>query len=111
MARILSDGGKRLSEIVDRIPSYPYEEMDFPCPDKVKFSVMEEIVKGFRDQGLELDLTDGVKINFEDGWILMRPSNPSPKIRAAVEAHSEKRQKELIQLARLEFEKAKRRVM
>jgi len=104
MARILSRSDKRFSALVDEIPSYPYEEINFPCPDDVKFKVMDGVLEEFKTKGLELDTTDGVKVNFEDGWILLRPSNTSPKIRAAVEAQSEKRLHELKKLTKSVFE-------
>ncbi|RMF89264.1 MAG: phosphoglucomutase [Methanobacteriota archaeon] len=110
VARILSEEGEPLSTIVDGMPSYPYEELNFTCPEEIKFKVMEEIVKGFREQGLELDLTDGVKVNLEEGWILLRPSNTSPKIRAAVEAKDKKGLERLKDMAKKGFEAAKARL-
>jgi phosphomannomutase/phosphoglucomutase len=109
IAKILSEKEERLSEIVDGIPSYPYEEINFACSDNVKFQVMEEIVNEFNGMGVELDLTDGAKVNYDDGWILLRPSNTSPKIRAAIEAKSEKRLNELKKISESAFEKAKQR--
>jgi phosphoglucosamine mutase len=107
VARILSEEERRLSTLVDEMPSYPYEEINFACPDEVKFGVMDEIVRSFKDRGEELDLTDGAKVNFEDGWILLRPSNTSPKIRAAIEAKGKKQLDELKNIAKKEFETAK----
>jgi phosphoglucosamine mutase len=106
IAGILSREDKRLSDIVDEIPSYPYEELTFPSPDEVKFKVMDEIVDSFKRKGDEIDLTDGVKVTFDYGWILLRPSNTSPKIRAAVEAKTKEQLKELSNIAKSEFEKA-----
>jgi phosphomannomutase len=107
IARILSEKDDRLSNLVDGMASYPYEEVNFPCSDETKFGVMEQIIKEFRELGVTLDLTDGARVNFDDGWILIRPSNTSPKIRAAIEAKSEKRLKELKKLTNDVFEKTK----
>ena len=38
---------------------------------------------------------DGVKLNFSDGWLLVRPSGTEPKIRITAEAKTEKRAREL----------------
>ncbi|MFQ6136162.1 MAG: hypothetical protein ACE5PM_03175, partial [Candidatus Hydrothermarchaeales archaeon] len=46
------------------------------------------------------------KADFDDGWILLRPSNTSPLIRTAVEAKTEDRLYELWGIAREEFEGA-----
>jgi phosphomannomutase/phosphoglucomutase len=107
IARILSEKDERLSTIVDRMASYPYEEINFPCSDETKFSVMEEIIKEFKERDVKLDLTDGARVNFDDGWILIRPSNTSPKIRAAIEAKTPTRLKELKKLTNDVFKKAK----
>jgi phosphomannomutase len=109
IARILSEKDERLSEIVDAIPSYPYEEINFPCSDETKFQVMDEVVSEFSGLGVELDLTDGAKVNYDDGWILLRPSNTSPKIRAAIEAKTSARLEELKKLTADVFEKSKQR--
>ncbi len=108
VARILSENGERLSTLVDKIPSYPYEEIDFACPDQIKFGVMELIKERLKDKGLKLDLTDGVKIDFDDGWILLRPSNTSPKIRAAIEARTQGALEKKKKYATEIFERAKR---
>ena len=38
---------------------------------------------------------DGAKATFDDGWVLIRCSNTSPKIRLYVEATTQERSKEL----------------
>jgi phosphomannomutase len=40
---------------------------------------------------------DGVKIDFEDGWVHLRKSNTEPIIRIYSEAHTEARANELAQ--------------
>jgi phosphoglucosamine mutase len=109
IAKILSEKNERLSEIVDGIASYPYEEINFACPDEIKFKVMDEIVSEFKGMGVELDFTDGAKVNYDDGWILLRPSNTSPKIRAAIEAKSKKRLGELKKITQGILENAKKK--
>ncbi len=111
LASILSRQEKSLAQLVDEIPSYPFVERNFECPDEVKFKVTEEIVKSFREKGLEIDLTDGAKVNFNDGWILLRPSNTTPLIRSAAEAKSKDRLEELMSIVKKEFNKAMEEVV
>ena len=38
---------------------------------------------------------DGIKLNFEDGWLLIRASGTEPKIRVTAEAKGEARVRQL----------------
>jgi phosphomannomutase len=44
------------------------------------------------------DTTDGVKIDFETGWVHLRPSNTEPIIRIYAEAKNETEAEKLIKL-------------
>lgn len=107
LAKTLSVNGERLSQMVDAIPSYPYREKNFRCDDAIKFRVVDEVRKAMSAEGYEIDVTDGVKANFEDGWLLLRPSNTNPLIRMAAEARDKKRLDELVSFAEREIQRAK----
>lgn len=87
-AEILSKGGEPLSRFADSIPSYPMVEKEIPCPDAVKFQVVERVTERFRSAGARIDLTDGVKVVRDDSWALVRPSNTQPIIRLFAEART-----------------------
>jgi phosphomannomutase/phosphoglucomutase len=108
LAEILSRTSTPLSQLLDEIPSYPMATENLPCPDEIKFQVMDRIVESCRAKGYRLDQTDGAKILFEDGWALLRPSNTTPLIRTSVEAKDPERLEELRRLVREEFEAALR---
>ena len=40
---------------------------------------------------LSVSNIDGIKLNFEDGWLLIRASGTEPKIRVTAEAKNEER--------------------
>jgi phosphoglucosamine mutase len=105
LGEILSRGEK-LSELVDAIPSYPKRSINFPCRDEDKFRVVENIVRRWRRKGYTLDLTDGAKVVFEDGWALLRPSNTTPLVRASVEGVSDERLQELVDMVTRDFKAA-----
>lgn len=90
IAEILVKERKKLSQIVDQIEIFPFEEITFECPDQIKFQVVENLANDFKKKFKNISTLDGVKVNFDFGWILIRASNTSPKIRLYIEAKSEK---------------------
>jgi len=86
IAEILIKEKKKLSEIVDQIKIYPFEGIVFECPDQKKFQVIENLKKQFKKEYKKVNTLDGVKVYLDFGWILIRASNTSPKIRLYVEA-------------------------
>ncbi len=74
-----------LSTLLDSIPQYPVKRAAFPCKDKKK--TMLKITEVFKGLG-EINTLDGIRVDLEDGWILVRPSGTEPKIRITVESRS-----------------------
>ena len=101
MAEILIKSGKRLSELVDEIPHYPSIPITtFTCPDELKTKVVERIARRYESLGMKVSRIDGVKAYFDDGWVLIRPSNTMPQIKMTAEAKTEKRLKEIVDEAK-----------
>jgi phosphomannomutase len=93
IAEILIRERKKLSEIVDQIKIYPFEEIVFECPDEKKFEVVKSLAEKFKKEYKKVNTLDGVKVIFDFGWILIRASNTSPKIRLYVEAKTKEKLK------------------
>jgi len=88
---------RKLSEIVDDIPSLPMikELMTF-APDKRQqiLSSLEKHISAL--SAIEVDTTDGFRIQFEDGWALIRLSGTEPKLRITVETRKQERAVEIM---------------
>lgn len=79
----------RLSEMIDSIPEYPIKRVAFLCSDKKKTMIgITNKLKKFSeiDETGEINTLDGIRIDIDDGWILIRPSGTEPKIRITVES-------------------------
>ena len=101
MAEIVVKRGRRLSELVDEIPHYPSIPITtFTCPDELKARVVEQIARHYESLGVKVSRIDGVKAYFDDGWVLVRPSNTMPQIKMTAEAKTEERLKEIVDEAK-----------
>ncbi|MBN1678542.1 MAG: phosphoglucosamine mutase [Candidatus Thermoplasmatota archaeon] len=92
-------GRKRLSDLSKGIPRYPTlrDAVKFESRDKAK--VLRRLESELKTVSCEeLLTTDGFRLQFEDGWALVRPSGTEPKVRVLAEARSEKRAAEIMKL-------------
>ena len=108
LAEFVSNSEKTLNDYSNEIPSYPYEELKFKCPDSVKFDVNNQLEKTFLEMGYKVETIDGVKIWLDGGWVLLRPSNTQPVIRMFVEAKDDSRLSEIKNEFQSHFEEAVR---
>lgn len=89
MAEILTKSDKSLNELVQEIPIYPIKKEEVECEDKIKFEVMKIFSEEVKKEFSNVSTLDGVRIELEKGWVLIRPSNTSPIIRLTAEADTE----------------------
>lgn len=89
MAKMLEIIAKKgpLSELLKEVPRYCLDKRKLPCPDDKKEWVLEQVEAYFADQ--RTDVTDGVKIFFDGGWSLVRPSGTEPIFRVYSEGKDE----------------------
>ena len=110
-AKVLSGSDKKLSAIVDEIPLYPFKRLKAECGDEAKFKVIENLKGRFSKEFEKVNTLDGVRVDFEYGWILIRASNTSPIIRLSIEADDDQKMKELsekfMRILKEEVEKVK----
>ena len=94
-AAVLSKQNKKLSEIIDMIKTYPFERVNLECSDEKKFIIINNLTQKFRRKYKNVTTMDGVRVDFPEGWVLIRASNTTPLIRLSVEAEDEKTLKTL----------------
>jgi phosphomannomutase len=87
-AYALSRVGKDFSEIVDGMPGFTRYRVNLECPDNKKFKVVEGIRKRLSGEYESINTMDGVRVDFDKAWVLIRPSNTSPLIRLTIEAEN-----------------------
>lgn len=76
-------------------PEYPVSpELRIDCPQDAKNAVTERIADAYSDH--EITTKDGVKIQFDGGWALVRPSSTEPKMSVRCEAETEERLEEIL---------------
>ena len=90
---LLALSGERLSSLLQEVPVYHNLKKKIHCPNEIKSKVLEGLSSEF--EGKEIDTTDGVKVLYLDGWILVRPSGTEPLFRVFAESKSQGRAKEL----------------
>ncbi|MGQ9587272.1 MAG: phosphoglucosamine mutase [Thermoplasmata archaeon] len=94
----------KLSALNARIPPYSQYKTKTRCPEKKKESVMQELLR--TAAGERIDTTDGAKIFFEDGWVLVRPSGTEAIFRIFAEAKTQEKARQLAEEYRERVEKA-----
>ncbi len=95
MLEILDRENKTIPELLKDVPNtYATAEIRIECPDEVKFDVIKKAVQTLKAQYKVVDI-DGARVEFPDGWGLVRASNTQPVLVTRFEATSEKRLTEI----------------
>ncbi|MCH7937079.1 MAG: phosphomannomutase/phosphoglucomutase [Proteobacteria bacterium] len=84
----INRSGDSLAEIYDRLPvMVNTPELRFDCADDRKFAVIDEVRGRLGDEhGITVNDIDGVRVENEDGWWLLRASNTQPALVARCES-------------------------
>jgi phosphoglucosamine mutase len=109
MAELLSQSNSNLSKLIEKIPKYySISPKNFDCPDNLKFKIVEELKNEMIKEGYKTIAIDGVRVELNEGWFLVRASNTQPQIRMIAEAKSEEALNKIINFAKEKlFEKLK----
>ena len=84
----MAKSGKKCSEIRCQYPAYTISKNKIELQPNMNVpEIMQKMAAKYSDY--EVNTIDGVKIDFPDGWVHLRPSNTEPIIRIYAEAQSE----------------------
>jgi phosphomannomutase/phosphoglucomutase len=97
LLEIISNG-EPLSKRAARVPSYfSTPEIRLETSDELKFEIVDKLREEFKKSYKVIDI-DGVRVDFPDGWGLIRPSNTQPVLVLRFEAKTEARLAEIKKL-------------
>lgn len=86
----VSRQGGDLKALKDGLPAaINTPELRFDCDDLRKFDVVKEVKARLEAAGADMSIVDGVRVQTEDGWWLLRASNTQAVLVARCEAGSE----------------------
>jgi phosphomannomutase len=84
-ACVLSKRNQNLAEIAETIPKMISERFTYTCPDSKKFILVENLKKVLKAEYDKVNTMDGVRVDLDSGWVLIRAANTSPVIRMTIE--------------------------
>ena len=88
LLEIVSHGTHGLAPLIADLPrTYSTPELRVDCPDDAKFGIVAKAAAHFAAK-YPVNTIDGVRMNFPDGWGLVRASNTQPVIVLRFEAQS-----------------------
>lgn len=92
-----------ISDLLAQIPrTYSTPEIRKDCPDAIKFRVVEAMKPLLTERGIPFIDLDGIRVEYPDGWGLVRASNTQPALVLRFEgltaARMEQIQKDLLDI-------------
>ena len=99
LLRILGNKNKNLNDIIDKYPkTFSTPETRFDVDEIKKFKIIDEIKERLLSfEGNIIDI-DGIRVETEEGWFLMRASNTQNQLTCRVESTSKNGLKKLIDI-------------
>jgi len=86
-----------IRDFFERMPRLFFEKRKVSCPNELKETVMGEVAEKARlFAAKDLNTLDGLRLEFEDSWMLIRASGTEPAIRVLAESTSLSRTQQLL---------------
>ncbi len=99
LLRILSKEGLNLNQIINKYPkTFSTPETRFDVDETKKFKIINDIKQRLISFNGNIIDIDGIRVETEEGWFLMRASNTQNQLTCRVESTSEDGLKRLIEI-------------
>ncbi|MFO8029066.1 MAG: phosphoglucosamine mutase [Cyclonatronaceae bacterium] len=89
----LAETGKTAAQVRSEMPDYVITKTKVDIGNLNPDAILSSVAESYASE--KIDTTDGVKIDFPDGWVHLRKSNTEPIIRIYAEAHNAEKAAEL----------------
>jgi len=88
LAEILSSTGLDMVTLLEEYPiTENTPELQMAVPDEDKFDIVNKLAEQGKFGNGKVTTIDGIRVDFNDGWGLLRASNTTPALTARFEAH------------------------
>jgi len=96
LLEIMKKSDMPLSSMLNQLPkAHSTPELNLNVKEEEKFRVVEDFVNKAKFEGGSKVTIDGLRVDFKDGWGLIRASNTTPKLVLRFEAKTPSRLKEI----------------
>ena len=97
MAALLAESDAPLSALADALPCPPITpDLRVPCPYNEQDAWLNRVESRLTGPGCRVSRMDGVRFEFDDGWLLLRKSITAEQITLRAEADTPERLRELL---------------
>jgi len=91
----LAETGKTIAELAEELPRYVIQKRKLPTTYMATMNTLTDIKNRYQPKAeagaTRIDYTDGIRLDWEDSWVHIRPSGTEPAIRIIAEATTAER--------------------
>ena len=81
----INESGKSCKKLINDLPRYHLVKKYVWCRPDRQYTAVDEARRAFKDEK-NIDLTDGIRIDWDDGWLHVRAATTEPVVRVISES-------------------------